>query len=265
MQKFIHLTDTHQIPPGQSLYGLDPAARLRAAVASIAAEHRDAAFVIVTGDLAHRGEPQAYGVLREGLAALHMPVHLLLGNHDDRRAFLDAFPDTPTDAEGFVQYAFDAGALRMICLDTNEPGVHWGVLCERRAAWLAEALAGAARDDRSVHLFLHHPPFPLGIAAMDRISLRDTGPLEAAIAPHRERIRHLYFGHVHRPIGGSWHGIPFTTVRAISHQVALVLGRETERVPGSHEPPQYGVVLADALGTVVHVHDFADASPRFDL
>ncbi|MFM1989938.1 MAG: 3,5-cyclic adenosine monophosphate phosphodiesterase CpdA [Pseudomonadota bacterium] len=265
MPKFIHLTDTHQIPPGQTLYGLDPAERLRAAVASIASEHGDAAFVVVTGDLAHRGEPEAYAVLRDTLASLPMPVHLVLGNHDDRSAFRDVFPDTPVDAEGFVQYAFDAGPLRMICVDTNEPGVHWGVLCERRAAWLAEALAGAARDGRPVHLFMHHPPFRVGLDAMDRISLRDTGPLEAAIGPHRDRIRHLYFGHVHRPIAGSWSGIPFSTVRSPCHQVALVLDRPTDRIPGSHEPPQYGVVLAERDGTVVHVHDFADASPRFEL
>ena len=39
--KFIHLTDTHVIGDGL-LYGQDPAARLRAAVASINAEHSDA-------------------------------------------------------------------------------------------------------------------------------------------------------------------------------------------------------------------------------
>ena len=49
-----------------------------------------------------------------------------------------------------------------------------------------------------------------------------------------------------------------------SHQVALTLG-DTARIPGSHEPAQYGVVLADAQGTVVHLHDFADPSVRFEL
>lgn len=262
--KFIHLTDTHQVRPGERLYGLDPRQRLDAAVASIAREHPDAAFVAVTGDLAHWGEPQAYEALREALAPLPMPVHLLLGNHDDRAAFRAAFPAAPTDAEGFVQFAFEAGGQRVVCLDTNEPGVSWGVLCERRAAWLADALADAARAGRPVHLMLHHPPFAVGIRAMDRISLRDPGPLRAALEPHRAVVRHLYFGHLHRPIAGSWLGVPFSTVRATSHQVALRLA-DSDRVPGSHEPPQYGVVLSDAQGTVVHLHDFADPSDRFDL
>lgn len=263
--KFIHLTDPHQVRPGTLLYGLDPARRLRDAVASIVAEHADAAFVAITGDLAHWGEPDAYAVLREALSPLPMPVRLLIGNHDDRTAFRAAFPEVPVDAEGFVQYAFDAGDTRVVCLDTNEPGVSWGVLCERRAAWLADTLADATRAGRPVHLMLHHPPFPVGILPMDRISLRDAGPLTEALEPHRATVRQMYFGHLHRPLAGSWRGIPFSTVRGTAHQVTLTLDAAGDRVPGSHEPPQYAVVLADADTTVVHLHDFADASPRFLL
>ena len=38
--KFIHLTDTHLVPPGQLLYGMDPLHRLRAAVHSIATDSK---------------------------------------------------------------------------------------------------------------------------------------------------------------------------------------------------------------------------------
>ena len=63
--KFIHLTDTHVIGDGL-LYGQDPAARLGAAVASINAEHGDAGFVVLTGDMTHWGDAVAYArFLRE--------------------------------------------------------------------------------------------------------------------------------------------------------------------------------------------------------
>lgn len=262
--KFIHLTDTHLVPPGRALYGTDPLWRLQHAVASIQAEHADAAFLIVTGDLTHWGEVEAYGALREVLAPLPMRVHLLIGNHDHRVRFLQVFADdTQVDADGFVQYAFEAGGVRHVALDSHEPSVSWGVFCERRARWLADELArGDTRQP--VHLYIHHPPFGVGMAAMDRIALRDSGPLREAIAPHRARIRHLFFGHLHRPMAGSWWGIPVSTLRGTNHQVALHLG-ESERVPGSQEPPQYAVVLADAEQTLVHLHDFADRSARFTL
>ena len=54
--KFIHLTDTHVISGNQTLYGASPLNRLELAVDSINAEHDDAEYVIITGDLTHWGE-----------------------------------------------------------------------------------------------------------------------------------------------------------------------------------------------------------------
>lgn len=262
MLKFIHLTDTHLIAAGRALYGIDPAWRLRQAIESINREQPDAAFAIVTGDLAHWGEPAAYEALREELARLTMPVRLLIGNHDDRGHFLRAFADTPTIEGGYLQYAFTAGGIHHVVLDSNEPGVAWGQFCAARARWLDRELA--ASGDLPVHLFIHHPPFAVGIGAMDRISLREPGPLREVLMAHRGRVRHLFFGHLHRPLAGSWLGIPVSTVRGTNHQVALHLG-DTERIGGSFEPPQYAVVLADHEQTIVHLHDFADSSVRFPL
>lgn len=259
--KFIHVTDTHIVPPGDTLYGLDPAARLRLCIADINRNHADASFAIFTGDLAHRGEPAAYGVLRDCLSELRLPCHLLLGNHDDRGNFLAAFPASPVDEAGFVQFTFDTEVGRFVCLDTNEPKVAWGVYCETRVGWLQRTLDAAG--ERPVFLFQHHPPFPVGIKRMDEISLLQPEAYIAAVAGRRN-IRHMFFGHLHRPIGGSWRGIPITTMRATSHQVALDLVVEG-RVPGSHEPPAYAVVLADHDQTVVHFHDFMDETATFFL
>ena len=66
--KFIHLTDTHLAGPGLKLYGLDPRARLDAAIADINTHHSDAAFAVVTGDLTHWGEAEAYANFAEAIA-----------------------------------------------------------------------------------------------------------------------------------------------------------------------------------------------------
>lgn len=259
--KFIHITDTHLVEPGARLYGLDPAERLDLCLADVGRRHADAAFAIVTGDLAHAGHPKAYAALRERFARLPLKTHFLIGNHDDRRGFLEAFPDSPRDENGFVQYAFDTPIGRFVCLDTNEPGVSWGFMCDRRVEWLERTLA--ASRDRPVYLFMHHPPMPVGIRSMDRISLRQPERF-ASVVTACSNIRHLFFGHLHRPIGGSWRGIPLTTMRATSHQVALDLVGDA-KVPGSHEPPAYAVVLAEAESTIVHFHDFLDSTNTFFL
>lgn len=262
MQKFIHITDTHFVPPGNLLYGLDPIDRLALCVADVNARHPDAAFAILTGDLAHRGQPEAYRALRRELDKLVIPYHLLVGNHDDRANFRAAFPEAPLDANGFVQFTFEMGeGVLGICLDTHEPGKPWGSFCADRAAWLRDALAAAG--ERPVIVFMHHPPFKVRLKRMDDISLVEPAAFVAAVAGRRN-IRHLFFGHLHRPIAGSWRGIPISTLRATSHQVALDFVIEG-RIMGSHEPPAYGVVLLEADQMIVHMHDFLDRTNTFLL
>jgi Icc protein len=259
--KFIHLTDLHLVAPGRRLYGLDPHARLRAAIADINASHADAAFVLITGDLAHHGEDAAYEALRAALGKLAQPYHLLIGNHDDRGAFLRAFPAAPVDADGFVQGLLATPAGALVLLDTHEPGTHEGRLCARRLAWLDRTLAGLR--GQAVLLAMHHPPLPLGLPAMDAFGLLERRKLAAILARHGN-VRHIFFGHVHRPLHGTWEGIPFSTQRGLSHQVAMHAGAPSG-IPGSHEPPAYAIVLVEEGSVVIHVHDFLDASPRFDL
>jgi len=264
---FLHLTDPHLTPEGAApLYGLDPGRRLAEAIADIAARHgpggmAPAAFGVITGDLTHHGEPAAYARLARLLAGLPMPAHLLLGNHDDRSTFVAAFPDAPRDDGGFVQQALRTDAGLFVMLDTSEPGSHAGRLCAARLAWLEQVLAGS---EGPVFLFLHHPPFRVGISRMDRIPLLDAEALWKVLRPHAPRIRHAFHGHLHRPLGGSWRGIPFTSLRGTSHQVALDL-TPRERAPGSHEPPAYALVRVTEEAVVVHSHDFLDASAGFDL
>lgn len=260
--KFIHLTDTHVIGGGRILYGSDPARRLKLAVDSINSEHGDAAFAIVTGDLTHWGDKSAYEVFAEQIGQLTMPVHLMVGNHDDTTAFVGHFPNTQRDANGFVQYAFDTPFGRAICLDTKQERSHAGAYCQPRLDWLRDQLT---QTKGSFLLFMHHPPFKVGIAAMDAIMMLDAEAFHEVIAPHKERIRHLFFGHVHRAIFGDWRGVSFSCMRGLNHQVALDLSADPGDIAGNLENPAYGVVLLDEDCVTVHMHDFSDQSPRFSL
>ncbi|OBS09348.1 phosphodiesterase [Acidihalobacter prosperus] len=256
--KLIQITDTHFVPPGQTLYALDPRARLDACIADINAHHRDAALCVITGDLVHRGETEAYHALRESLAALSIPLQLVIGNHDHRGRFREAFPETPVDAEGFVQSWRDTEAGRLLFLDTVADGRHVGHYCAARQRWLREALADAGQ--RPVYAFMHHPPFDVGLPSCDVLGIDNAGEARAALRSAGD-LRHIFFGHVHRPISGGWRGVSFTTLRATAHQTLLDFEAEEERY-FSHEPPAYAVVLLDEAQVTVHFHDYLDRSER---
>ena len=253
--KFIQITDTHLVPKGETLHCLKPYDRLKACVEDINRCHNDAELCVITGDLAHDGVPDAYINLRACLSELPMPVYLLAGNHDSRSQLLAAFPDISVDAHGFVQFWLDCSAGRFLMLDTVEEGKAWGSYCEKRLVWLQDALAEAR--DRKVYLFMHHPPFDVGIPSVDRLGLGSDGLQIGEVLADYNNIRHLFFGHVHRPIAGSWRGIPFTTLRGTNHQVPLDFDA-VEVVPKSHEPPAYALVLLSDDQTTMHFHDYLD-------
>ncbi len=253
--KLIQVSDLHFVPPGTLLLGLDPRARLAACIADINAHHGDAELCLFTGDLVDRGEPEAYAALRAVLAELDLPYRLLIGNHDDRAAFRRSFPEVPCDDHGFVQSRARVSAGDLLLLDSHEPGADWGRFCSARAEWLRARLAEA--EGRPVYLFLHHPPFDIGIPSLDAIRLRDPGPLIAAIEGAGADIRHLFFGHVHRPVSGAWRGIPVSALPSTVHQVPLDT-MTAAPVPSDHGPPAYAVIMVEAERHLVHLHAYLD-------
>lgn len=262
--KFVILTDTHFVPRGRKLYGLDPAQRLAIAVGKINATHQDISFVIVTGDLAHWGEQAAYASLAGVLAGLHAPTILMMGNHDKREAFRSEFAGADRDRNGFVQgvHVFDAATI--VTLDTlNElTPDHAGILCEQRLHFLAEAL-GSAPADRPLLLFQHHPPFDSGLRYMDTIRLAN-GEAEWQVIARTRKPDYLFMGHLHRPIAGTWRGIPFHIQRALTHQVAFDF-ETADHIPGTHEAPDYSLVTVGDGNIVIHQCSFLYDGPAFSL
>lgn len=254
--KFIQITDTHLASPDTLLWGLDPRARLEAGIADINAHHTDAELCVITGDLVHKGKLGAYEVLRECLSVLELPYHLMIGNHDDRETFCRVFPDARCDEHGFVQNVVHTSAGHFVLTDTHEPRVAWGSYCARRRAWLKERLDEA--DEEPVYLFMHHVPFDIGIPSLDAIGQRDSAEIAELLAPYRN-IRFIFFGHVHRPIAGSWQGFAFSTLRGTNHQVPFDL-ETLKPVPKDQAAPAYGVVFLDDSLTVVHFHDYLEDS-----
>src|SRR6185437_13578035 len=174
--------------------------------------------------------------------------------HDLRAPYAEALPQAPRDAEGFAQAVLDLPEGRFLFLDTLEEGIHGGRYCDARSRWLRARLDEA--PERPVMLFMHHPPFPVGLPSLDAISLLEPEKF-GALVEGRKNIRHLFFGHVHRPVCGSWKGIPVSTMRGLNHQVPFDL-ESLDRVPTSHEPPAYAVVLVSPDQVTVHFHDYLD-------
>lgn len=245
--KLIHVTDPHLGAPGEPVWGLDPCERLDRVLDDIARLHGDAAFCVISGDIANDGDPRAYRWLAGRLAGFPLRTVLMVGNHDDRTALRAEQPGVMDDGQGFVQGRHATREGVFLFLDTlKDKTVTAGEYCMARQGWLRERLAEAA--GRPVYIFMHHPPFDVGIGRMDRIKLAETDAFSEIIAAHD--VRHIFFGHVHRPVCLVWRGIPCTALPGTSHQIPLV---EAAAGPFTVEPAMYAAVLIGEGGAIVHM------------
>ena len=255
MEKILFLSDLHICPLGETIISLDPLARMERALYAALTAHSDAAALILLGDLTHHGDIASYRRLSDALRNCAVPVIAMLGNHDRRDAFVQAFPDAPQMPSGHIQAVRDIGRHRIITLDSldgppYEDGHHAGRLCAQRLAFLETALA--TRDGRHAIVCIHHPPFDTGITGMDKIKLADGNAFLDLLARHANL--HLICGHIHRTMSGQTRGVPWSMFKSPCHQGLLELD-----VPNAHlssnEPGAYGLALLTGDGIIVHSED----------
>ena len=256
--KFIILSDTHVVPPGELSKSLDTGDRLRRAIADINTHHADAAFCVLSGDLVDHGNRDAYLYLRQLLDALTVPLRLMIGNHDDRKTFLDIFNEVEIDELGFVQSVLDTPEGRMIFLDTTEARADDGILCDQRLAWLRARLDEA--QQQPVCLFMHHPPCKIGMP-VDVIKLRNPDALFEVLESHPD-VRYLFAGHVHHPTAINWRGYPCYTVGACTYNAGLHVTGAPGLGRRYYGPAYYTVGLMESEQMMVHHHDFLEGYPE---
>lgn len=149
--------------------------------------------ILITGDLAvSRGESGDYRHLKELLAPLvkeAIPLHLLVGNHDDRENMVAVIPEpfAKSCVAGRVCYLIETPHADFICLDSKTSNDDSQIdLGDAQRAWLDEVLA--TNGDKPAVLFAHHPPFLL----QDRAAV-------VGIVKKHPRVKVFVFGHTHYP------------------------------------------------------------------
>lgn len=257
--QFVVLSDLHVMPEGEFSVTLDTGARLEQTVAVITERYGKAAFCVLAGDLVDLGQPAAYRRLKTIIDRIPIPVHLTLGNHDDRDAFLSVFGETYLAQTGKVDSVIDAQGYRIILLDSSEPGRMDGVLTRGQISWLRSRLAEA--QDRPVIVILHHNTNKLHVES-DDIRILEPEPFIAALETHPD-IRQVIAGHVHLTSTALWHGIPFTTL-AGNHYLCTI---DQPHIPIRRftGPAQMAIVMGTPESTTVLFDNHIDANSEIVL
>jgi len=173
--------------------------------------------VVVTGDLARlTGHMTDYENFRKLLLPLvgQRPIYLALGNHDNRKNFLDVFEKPAGERQPVkdkVVIAADAGPVRFILLDSLVfPHEVAGLLGKAQRTWLQRYLQ--ATDDKPVILFFHHS---LRDDARDLIDL----PYLFQIVKPVTKVKAFVFGHSHEYAYSQFEGIHLINLPAVGYNL----------------------------------------------
>ena len=174
----------------------------------------EAAFCLVSGDLADQGKPEQLAGVRAALQKFARPIYAVPGNHDhltdsDRRGYEENFPNQ-------TNYHFTHSGWQFVGLDSSD-GTKWQNtrISGETLAWMDETLPKLDRERPTV-VFTH---FPLGEGVTYRPANAD------------EALRRLNGYNVQAIFSGHWHGFSERKAGAIT----LTTDRCCSRVRGNHD------------------------------
>ncbi len=223
----VHISDTHLLAGDARLFGgVDSGNHLADLLERFERTGRRPDAIVFTGDLADRGEPEAYARLREVVDPvadrLGTTVVWAMGNHDDRAAFRAGLLDeAPSSAPVDRVIALDG--LRLIVLDSTVPGAHHGAITDEQLRWLADELAVPAPD--GTILAMHHPPVPSVLDLAVSVELHDQARLARVL--QGTDVRSIIAGHLHYSSMAVFAGIPVSVASASCYTQDLLAGDGT--------------------------------------
>jgi 3',5'-cyclic-AMP phosphodiesterase len=189
----VQFTDPHLFAdPSRALRGVPTLPALQATLAAAAAEIASSQAILATGDLV-QDDPGGYVHFRDEFARLGKPVLCIPGNHDDLPAMRAALSAPPFQLGGF----YDAGAWRVVMLDSTIPGETGGALSQTTLQQLDDALRGA--PERYALICLHHHPVRMKSRWLDTVGLANADEFFDLLRRHPQ-ARGVLFGHVHQSL-----------------------------------------------------------------
>jgi Icc protein len=207
----VQVTDTHLTGDEEGrLLGMNTARSARAVIdAAIAAEKADC--ILLTGDIAADGQPEAYGQL-EALLGTLVPSLWLPGNHDDVSSHRN-------DYASHMKRRLRAKHWDVVMLETQVEGEVGGVLSATELAALRSAVNDARLANKALLVATHHPLRRLESAWLDEQSVKNASEALDILKPIADQTA-VISGHVHQESDELVNGVRMMTTPSTCVQFA---------------------------------------------
>jgi Icc protein len=256
---FVHISDTHFGPTkAYGRHGHTPYPCAKALVNVINHLPVTPDFVIHTGDVATDPDPQAYELAAEVFADLTVPIYYVVGNHDtaqDIRQHLPMGPKADLDSSERLSYTFEMKGYRFLVVDARGPDAidPEGLLPDSQ---LEIVRREATAVGPPLTIFMHYPALPLNSTRFDENMLVQNGKtFHNALLPARDRLRGVFFGHIHQHMQMMRDGIVYASTASAFSQFAAWPNAIDPNTDPDHLPG-YSFVHLLPEQTIIHHHTF---------
>jgi Icc protein len=256
--RIAHISDFH-LPnkPGQRVNEARPDANLIEAVAVLKKQTPKPELIVLGGDLLEDGQKGNYETIAELFKEFQVPLHTVLGNHDDLKALKrSSLIDQDNDYPGYG--SFDHGKLHIVLLNTGGTGKGHGHLEEQQLLWLSEDLYQNHR--KPILIFMHHHPVNSGVPWLDKIKLENADEFWEIVPPYSNNILGVFFAHLHIQLSTVTRGVLAASPPAVCFQFSG--NSDASKAELSAEQP--GFNLIDVKDRNVRVRTVRFAPPSAD-
>ena len=255
---FIHITDTHIGPTAEySRHGFASEPALVRMCRHINEFPVRPDFIVHTGDMVTDPDPRSYARAARLLSDLSVPVYYVNGNHDAAHYVHEHLGTGPRNdwqpGTDRLAYEFEVRGETFVVLDGRGPDSidPHGVLPPEQLERVQEI---CSLDGPPLTFFIHFPLFPLNSPWFDRNTLLINGAaLHEAFLPARDRIRGVFYGHIHQSMQVVRDGITYTSAPSTFAQFRA-LPVEEQSLENPSYPPGFNLVQCMPGYTIVQQH-----------
>ncbi len=219
--RFIHISDTHiSADPHYNDDGAmhTPLIGAQSVVHEINHLPFTPDFVLHTGDVAYNPDASAYDTARDVFSALNVPIYYVVGNHDYAEPLQRVMLGRTENVKTPYDDTFEVKGVQIILMDSNRPAPNYcGRVSDEQLAWLDGFCR--ADDDRPLIVAVHHNVLPMGSPLWDeKMKMVNGEAFHRTLLPARDRLRGVFFGHVHQNTDTLRDGILYTSALSTWYQ-----------------------------------------------
>ncbi len=196
--------------------------------------------LVVTGDIAQKGEAEAYRRFVRLLQDEGSPVYCLPGNHDDRQQLSAALDG---DVVSMPRFIIKKDWL-LLFLDTSRRGVDQGEISTIQLGWIKAMVEKFPQHHAA--LFIHHHPLPVGSEWLDTHHGMIGADAALAQLDTLPQLKTIVCGHIHQQLDRQ-HG----NIRVLgTPSTCLQFLPESEQLSFTAQTPAYRRLVLHRDGSI---------------